>query len=106
MWELFLERKEPERVSGQKSPKLTNDAINEIHHVLKRIERRFTFDNPRMVERYVEREAGLVIHFRVNGLAEDFVAHFQRDNRSHGEAHSDSGELTWKPSCHLNTLEE
>ena len=45
-----------------------NDAVNEIRHILERFDRRFRFDNPRCIERYVEGEVSILCHFLVYSI--------------------------------------
>src|SRR2546422_716011 len=62
---------------GEELPQRGGDRVNEIRHILERFQRRFTIDNPRLVERYVKGEASILLHFMVDGLAVEFVAYLQ-----------------------------
>lgn len=71
--------------SGKKSTELGHDVINEIRQVLERFERRFRFDDPRFIQRYIESEALILCHFRVEGFDQEYVANLGRTARSNGE---------------------
>jgi hypothetical protein len=62
--------------SDQKWAKAGYDAINKWDHFVERFNDGPTFDNPRLVERYVKGELQLLIHFFVTGHPdENYVAH-------------------------------
>ena len=86
---------------GQQLPEAGNNVADEIRHVLKRFERRFALDNPRFVERYVSAEGHFVIHFKIDGLAIEFVAYLQGKEFVGGEYKKT---LEVKPSEHFSEL--
>lgn len=68
-----------------------NDSIDDISKYLERINNRFSFDDPRFVDRYIESELLIGVAFIVNATGEKFEAWFQRepivcrmDEHSHG----------------------
>ena len=63
--------------SRQKTAERSNDIVNQIRHVMERFNSRFTFNNARCVERYVEGETAILCHFLIEGFDVEFVARFQ-----------------------------
>src|SRR5688572_3820065 len=57
---------------------LGHQVANEIRHAVKQINDRLHWHNTRLVERYCEHEIHLLVRFAVEGLAEQFVASFER----------------------------
>ncbi len=64
--------------SNKKPLELQRDASNKIKDILERFSRRFTLDNPRIVERYREGELGILLHAKLKGDRREFVAHLHR----------------------------
>jgi len=58
---------------------MQDDAVNGIKHLMKRLDQRLTLNNLRLSERYFKSELHLLIHFRIGGVNEEFVACFQRE---------------------------
>jgi hypothetical protein len=60
------------REAGKKS-------LDQLEHRIKRFNDRLTFDNPRLVERYVEGKLKLLLHFvaSIGGSSENYVAHLR-----------------------------
>jgi hypothetical protein len=54
--------------------KSSDERVNNVAHVLERFERRFRFDDPRCVDRYIKGELTILCHFSVEGLDVEFVA--------------------------------
>jgi hypothetical protein len=69
---------------GQEFTQSSDNVADQIRHVMERFDRRFTFDNPRLVERYLEGELSISIRFLVDGFPEEFVAHLQGTKFSDG----------------------
>lgn len=67
-----------EQGSRQELPEGGDGVADEILYIYQRFQERFTLDNPRLIERYANGEALLLVHFHVDGYREKFVAHFQR----------------------------
>ena len=66
-----------------------DDPVHKIREVLERWERRFTVDNPRLMECYLEREPAVLVEFEIDGFLEQSVARFERAHpicRSNEEA--------------------
>lgn len=63
--------------SRKEASEVGNNAINEIRRIMHGFNSRFTFDNARCVERYIEGEAAILCHFLVEGFDVEFVARFQ-----------------------------
>jgi hypothetical protein len=60
-------------------PKRLKNAVNAVSELHKRFERRFTLDNPRFVDNYLQSKFHILIFFRVGGVLEQYVASFQRE---------------------------
>jgi hypothetical protein len=80
-----------EYVEGQKITAITNltypskeayefrdDPVDKIREIMERFQCRFTADNPRIVERYIDIESMILLHFTVDGFGEEYVAQFER----------------------------
>jgi hypothetical protein len=65
-----------------------NHAAHQVRKVLERFKRRFTADNPRMVERYVKAQSEIILHFKIEGLCKELVARFKRQQFGNAEAHA------------------
>lgn len=57
---------------------LGHDATHEIGEFMNQWGKRFTADNPRLVERYVNRELHLIVTFEFSGGGEQYMASFER----------------------------
>src|SRR6185503_4559438 len=55
-----------------------SDAAHRVREFLERFEGRFTLDNPRFMERYMEEELAVLLHLRFEEFVEEYVAYFQR----------------------------
>jgi len=64
--------------SSEEWPKTQDEAVDQIRHVLERFDNRFTLNDPRLAERYIEAEIHLLVHFTVRPVDEEFVAYFER----------------------------
>jgi len=95
-----------EESSGQQAPESSHDVVNEIRHILERLEHRLALDNAQMVERYIEGEAHIIVHFRVNGSSEEFVAYYQRDSRSDRQPQADLGDLRMDTGRQLDAAQD
>jgi hypothetical protein len=73
--ETFAEQRT--NLRGQEFTQGRDNVADEIRHIMERFDRRFTFDNPRLVERYLKGELSIAVHFMVDGFPEEFVAHLQ-----------------------------
>jgi len=58
----------------EKWGKRLDDPANQVREILKRFEGRFTADNPRMVQRYVESRSKVLVHLHIDGFPDEFVA--------------------------------
>lgn len=91
-----------ERWSGQEPSESGNDVVNQIRHILERFERRFDFDDPRCVERYVERKAAILCHGTIEGFDVEFVASMQHirpiASRKHEELAAESDQVHVGPN--------
>jgi len=65
-------------VSSEAAPKEQNSLADQVVEMLGRFQQRLTVNNPRLAERYIKSEIHLLIHFRVRGINEEFVAYLQR----------------------------
>ena len=55
-----------------------NDALDRCRELMNRIEQRLTFDNPRLIQRYIEAKLLLRVRFLISGSDIEFEAFFQR----------------------------
>src|SRR5262249_44116428 len=72
----FAVAEQPGRL--QKTSDLVNDVADELRGLMERFNQRLTLNDPRLIERYINAEIHLLIHFRVREIDEEFVACFQR----------------------------
>ncbi len=64
--------------SRQERVELKNDVSDKLCHLMQRFDNRLALDNLRLVERYIEMEFHILLHFRMlDGV--DFVASIERD---------------------------
>lgn len=68
--------------SNKQRVKLKDNLPNKLAHLMKRFDDRITHDNPNFVERYIELECHLLIHFRFRDGME-YIASFQHANGYH-----------------------
>lgn len=85
---------EPKREGG-------NDAVRQCRELMGRVGQRLTLDNPRLIERYAEAKLHLLVHFRIVGIDEEFVACLQKDvGGSEEGAHRGEVGGVWKRLLH------
>ena len=63
--------------SFEKWSEIRNHIVNKIGKALERFEQRFTLDNSWFAERNLKLELHFLIHFRIGGINEEFVAYIQ-----------------------------
>src|ERR1700694_2119513 len=63
-----------------------HNVAHKIRHPLERFENRITLNNPRFAERYIEQEIYLLVHFRIRGVDEEFVAYLEREHSVSGRS--------------------
>ena len=68
----------PEFASNETRLKQHNSVADQVVEMLDRFQQRLTLANTQLAERYIKSELHFLIHFRIRGIDEEFVAHFQR----------------------------
>src|ERR1700676_4870086 len=64
----------------EQRPEIGKNVADKIRHTLERFENRITLNNPRFAERYIKQEIYLLVHFRIRGVDEEFVAYLEREH--------------------------
>ena len=54
-----------------------NDALDKARKLYEQFHQRLRLDDLRLAERYAESELHLLVHFRIGGIDEEFVAYLQ-----------------------------
>ena len=62
----------------EKPPELIDDVLDKLNKLMERWNDRLTMNNLRLAERYFKAKLHILVHFRVGGIDEEFVAHLQR----------------------------
>ena len=60
--------------SLQERIEIGDQIVHKIKYFLESFEKRFTLNNPRFVDRYIESEIHILLHFSIRGISEKFVA--------------------------------
>ena len=68
-----------ERVLLEQRSEAGNKTLDKIEHVLQHFKDRFTLDNPRLIERDLEGELLILVHFIIRGTNEELIACIQRE---------------------------
>ena len=55
-----------------------NDALDKARKLDEQFHQRLCLDDLRLSERYAKSKLHLLVHFRIGGIDEEFVAHLQR----------------------------
>jgi hypothetical protein len=58
-----------------------DDLHNKVVHFVDSLKDRFSFDNPRFVERYLESKINVWVYFRSGRINKEYIAHFYRAPR-------------------------
>lgn len=70
-----------------------DDLTYQLRHLTERYENRLTLDNPRLIERYLNSELHVRIHFCKNGILNEWVADFQRELAHPSGQHEEVGKV-------------
>lgn len=70
---------QPKTELDEQRRKVGEDVVKRLEHLVERVENGLSLTDPRFSERYEEMELHILVHFRIRGSSEDYVALFERE---------------------------